>query len=234
MVVIFSAEADLLVRPAASFDLEPSFDGIRARNKRRTRSAIRSSALELFARQGYGATTVEQIANLASVSSRTFFNYFASKEQCVTFPHEEFAAPLRAAFLRRPLDEPPLTSFREACKEMFGWIERHEPARAQVIEVARLINEPELHGTDSLFRDQWEESVTHLFAGRGVDPATSRLLAIVGIGVWKTAAQLWATNGATGSLVDGIERGFDALVHAVGPSLQMASSELTSMAASTR
>ncbi|WP_405181832.1 TetR family transcriptional regulator [Nocardia sp. NBC_01377] len=56
---------------------------LRERHKVRTRAAIRSAAMRLFAEHGYGRTTVEQIARAAEVSHTTFFRYFQTKEQVV-------------------------------------------------------------------------------------------------------------------------------------------------------
>jgi AcrR family transcriptional regulator len=52
----------------------------RERKKQRTRQALINEARRLFDQQGYEATTVAQIAEAAGVSPRTFFTYFASKE----------------------------------------------------------------------------------------------------------------------------------------------------------
>lgn len=52
----------------------------RERKKQRTRQALIEEARRLFDEQGYETTTVAQIAEAAGVSPRTFFSYFASKE----------------------------------------------------------------------------------------------------------------------------------------------------------
>lgn len=59
---------------------EPTELSLRERKKQRTRQALVDAARRLFERQGYEATTVAQIAAAADVSTRTFFSYFASKE----------------------------------------------------------------------------------------------------------------------------------------------------------
>ena len=57
--------------------------GLRERKKAKTRATIREHALRLFRDQGYGATTVEQIAEAAEVSPATFYRYFPTKEDVV-------------------------------------------------------------------------------------------------------------------------------------------------------
>jgi TetR/AcrR family transcriptional regulator, cholesterol catabolism regulator len=52
----------------------------RARRKQQTREQILDAAVELFIRQGYDATIVDQIAAAADVARGTFFNHFPGKE----------------------------------------------------------------------------------------------------------------------------------------------------------
>ena len=59
---------------------------LRERKRQQTRQELISAAMRLFEKRGYEQTTVAEIASAAGVSTKTFFNYFASKDE-VLFPH---------------------------------------------------------------------------------------------------------------------------------------------------
>lgn len=54
--------------------------GLRERQKEQRRQVIAEAALRLFKANGFGATTLEQIANEAGVSAPTVVNYFGGKQ----------------------------------------------------------------------------------------------------------------------------------------------------------
>lgn len=58
----------------------PSDEGLRARKKRATVSAIEMASLTLALEHGYDGFTVEQVCERADVSRRTFFNYFPTRD----------------------------------------------------------------------------------------------------------------------------------------------------------
>jgi AcrR family transcriptional regulator len=60
--------------------------GLRERKRQQTRQQLIGAAMRLFEKKGYDQTTVAEIAYAAGVSTKTFFNYFASKDE-VLFPH---------------------------------------------------------------------------------------------------------------------------------------------------
>jgi len=79
--------------------------GRRARKKAETRARILESALELFKRSGFEATTVGQIAEAADVSRQTCFNHFPEKSAIVAALGDEMTAQFQAAIERvRKLD----------------------------------------------------------------------------------------------------------------------------------
>ncbi len=80
---------------------------LRDRKRARTRQALIDAATELFERQGYDETTIADIAAAAEIGARTFFSYFASKEELL-FPDadERVRAAIEAIATRGP-DEGP-------------------------------------------------------------------------------------------------------------------------------
>jgi AcrR family transcriptional regulator len=55
--------------------------GLRERQKEQRRQVIAEAALELFKRNGFAATTLDQIAVQAGVSAPTVVNYFGGKQE---------------------------------------------------------------------------------------------------------------------------------------------------------
>jgi AcrR family transcriptional regulator len=106
--------------------------GLRERKKARTRAAIRQHALRLFGEQGYGETTVEQIAAAAEVSPSTFFRYFPSKEDVVL--QDDFDPIAIEKFEAQPAELSPVAALRAAMREAM------EEASAEEVEQWRDLN----------------------------------------------------------------------------------------------
>ncbi|MFR9752155.1 TetR family transcriptional regulator [Nocardia sp. 004] len=92
----------------------PSAKGLRERKKQQTRSRIISAALDLCDKQGFDATTVEQIAHVADISPRTVNRYFDSKEDIVLGPTEDFDLAVATALRELPHTGNELEALRDA------------------------------------------------------------------------------------------------------------------------
>lgn len=97
--------------------------GLRERKKHRTRLALIDAALDLFLAQGYDRTTVDEIVAVVDVSQRTFFRYFATKEDVVLSFIAEYDAVLIEALAARPPQEPPRTALLNAMRLVFSMVE---------------------------------------------------------------------------------------------------------------
>jgi AcrR family transcriptional regulator len=84
-----------------------SAGSLRERKRDRTRKALIDAAVDLFERNGYDGTTVADIAEAADIGTRTFFSYFASKEELL-FPESDarVTAAVTAIANRKPGDRP--------------------------------------------------------------------------------------------------------------------------------
>ncbi len=83
--------------------------GLRERQKAGRREGILKAAATLFRRDGFAATSIEQIAELAELSAGTVYNYFASKGDLLLALVALDGAQVRAAGARhvsRPLGDP--------------------------------------------------------------------------------------------------------------------------------
>ncbi|MYW13205.1 TetR family transcriptional regulator, partial [Streptomyces sp. SID2563] len=77
------------------------------RKRRLVSDELTESALQLLALKGFDAVTVDEIAAAAGVSKRTFFRYFASKEDVVVQFLADMGTGIRAELAARPAAEPP-------------------------------------------------------------------------------------------------------------------------------
>lgn len=82
----------------------------------RTRYAIVSTAVTLFAERGYDETTVAEIAEAAEVAPHTFFRYFATKDEVALALITEDDEAIFPALEARPAEEPPVTAFANAAR----------------------------------------------------------------------------------------------------------------------
>lgn len=93
---------------------------LRERKRERTRQALVDAALELFERNGYEATTVAEIAARAEVGTRTFFNYFPTKEDLLFPEHDLRVRTTLVAIANRSPAETPAEVLLRALREAGG------------------------------------------------------------------------------------------------------------------
>jgi AcrR family transcriptional regulator len=185
--------------------------GLRDRKKRRTRQAIRAAAIELFTQQGVEATTVDQIATLAEISPRTFFNYFESKEQAVSLPfglRHDPSIPTIALRQQSQTGDEAWAAITSACLGLARVLEADEPERHTLIAGIRLCQrEPVLRDQAAAQRSQWEA-----FMIAPLQPTlANRVLVNAAAGaVWASLTD-WAENNGTGSLVGRVQYSLQSL-----------------------
>ncbi len=182
--------------------------GLRERNRQRRHERIADAALRLFAERGFDGVTIDEIAAAAEVSRRTFFRYFARKEDVLLDWKRRIAEQLRDALDRRPADEAPMQAVHGALASVAA---DYAGAPELTLGLVRAFESgPALaHDADCL---AWDSVLADGLAVRlGVDPArdpTPRLVASVGFAVLGATVERWAAGGGEGDLVALIDDGF--------------------------
>ncbi|MHB1930723.1 MAG: TetR/AcrR family transcriptional regulator [Acidimicrobiales bacterium] len=145
-------------------------ESVRDRKKRETRSALKRAAIALVAQRGLGAVTAEQIAARAGVSPRTFFNYFATKEDALVGHDPQRIAEMVDALRRRPASEPPLPALRAVLVES---LPPSDAEPAELLERLRVLrSEPQLLAYQALRFEDLERALAQTLSEReGTDPA---------------------------------------------------------------
>ncbi|MET7284739.1 TetR family transcriptional regulator [Streptomyces sp. NPDC005573] len=177
-------------------------ESLRERKKRRTREALLLAALELFTTQGYERTTVDEIAEAVDVSQRTFFRYFAGKEDAAFAVQEMTEAHFVAAVRARPAGEAPMQALRQAVLE--GWdairetVESAVPVELYLRMYRTIESTPALLAAHLRRSAATEETIARLLAEReGVDVDTDprpRLAMAVFCGVIRVTERRWSTG----------------------------------------
>ncbi len=90
--------------------------GLRERKKEKTHDALVRSALRLFQKRGFDNVTVEEIAASCEVSPRTFFRYFASKEDVLFAESDAHRRRLLAALSEHESGEAPFAVLESALR----------------------------------------------------------------------------------------------------------------------
>jgi len=137
--------------------------GLRERKKLKTRAAIQREAMRLFLERGFGATTIEDIAEAVEISPSTFFNYFPSKENVVF--EDELDPLILSAFDALPDEPNPVRRLRMAMRNVFAHMtpeqDRMIRERMQLMAVT-----PELRGAMLSQFASLVDQIAHLLASR--------------------------------------------------------------------
>jgi AcrR family transcriptional regulator len=169
--------------------------GLRERKRQQTRERLTRAAMALFLERGFEATTLDDIAAAADISRRSFFHYFASKEDVVFAWHEETTAALIAAVEARPANESMLTAAENAISAMATQL---EPGEA--IAMARLKRDnPALQARDQVKYEKLERALAAALekrAGHKTEKLGARLVAMIATGAMRIGGELWAAEGA--------------------------------------
>jgi AcrR family transcriptional regulator len=181
-------------RPAAG-DVTPLRPGLRQVKREQMRRQIEAVALELFDRKGLDATTVEEIAAAVNISPRTFFRYFASKEDVLRVTSDEVQRDLLAAVTR--LYDGTADSLLGA---LVTFSEGLDQRRADLLRAVRLLGQPSLYPGRLKHSRQLDNALAVVLAhhaGRPEPAAADRALAALAASAMSISMRIWLESGAS-------------------------------------
>jgi AcrR family transcriptional regulator len=212
---------------------------LRERKKLATRRQLRRAALELVGERGLANVTVEDIAEAADVSPRTFFNYFPSKEAALFGGEPDRAAGLRDRVAQLAPGAPAVevlgtvmaqdaeamaAELRSLGGDPADWLRRMKVART----------DPHLRAAQAAHMATIERAIGEGLATRlGADQETDlypSVLAAAAVGVVRACMAFWAGSGGAVELGGLVEQAFGALADGLperGALYQMTEHQIT-------
>ena len=191
--------------------------GLRQRKRAQTRERLTRAAMALFLERGFEATTLDDIAAAADISRRSFFHYFASKEDVVFAWQEASTAALVAAIAARPAAESMIEAAENAISVM---VEQLEPGEAMAMAQLKRDN-PALQARDQLKYEKLERALADALnkrAGHSTEKLQARLVAMIATGAMRVAGELWVSGGAREKPQALVKRTFAAIRAILDPS----------------
>jgi mycofactocin system transcriptional regulator len=134
-----------------------------------TRGQLELVALDLFAERGFDQTTVDDVADAAGIGRRTFFRYFASKNDVVWGDFDAALDALRASLAAIPVDVPLMEGLSAAVQEFNRLPDGAEPQHR--VRMTMVLHTPALQAHSTLRYAGWRAVIAeHVAVRTGARP----------------------------------------------------------------
>ncbi|SHL97539.1 TetR/AcrR family transcriptional regulator [Roseibium suaedae] len=185
-------------------------EGWRERKRRETLDRIADTALTLFVKNGYDATTLDAIAEASGISRRTFFYYFKSKEEILATWQRELPETFRAAILAEPSGQHPFDVLQNAHLKLIANL---DPQKS--IAIYRIIRSSEyllaMNQSKYLKLEQTAfEALRELWPDKSRMNAM-RIVAMVSVGILRLSLENWAEGQEGKSLETYLKEEFEEM-----------------------
>lgn len=165
-----------------------------------------AAAIELLVRQGYDATSVDDLADAAGISRSTFFRKFGSKEDIVFADHDRILARVQEFLAGTTAD--PLHAVVDAALLVFGHHmgnRKTSVARYELLHQVPALRDRELVMTHRYQRAFRNHLLSALPEGEGREVTAVAFAASV-VAVHNSVLRQWLRSVAAGERVEGVER----------------------------
>jgi mycofactocin system transcriptional regulator len=179
---------------------------------------LEAAAFRLFATKGFDETSVDDIATAAGIGRRTFFRYYASKNDLVWGDFDGELTRFRASLAAADGDEPVMRCVRRAVVEFNRYPPEQEAPHRE--RMALILNVPSLRANSTLRFVQWRGVIADFVAERLSLPPGDLYPAVIGhcaLGAALAAYEAWLRDG-TADLTTLLEDALEVLTSGFKPS----------------
>ena len=182
-----------------------------ARWEPNTRERLVRAAIDLFAEQGYDATTVSEIAERAGgLSKMTFFRHFPDKREVLFAGQDIMGRLLADAIAAAPGPATPLQAVAAGLDALAG-LHANDRRELAVRLRAVITANAELRERAAFKRLALTEAMTAALEKRGVPDLAAGLAAELGIRAYYRAYEQWADSSSEQTLTDFTRHSLDEL-----------------------
>ncbi|WP_428240790.1 TetR/AcrR family transcriptional regulator [Gynuella sp.] len=200
---------------------------LRERKKLRTRRALTNTALELFTEKGFAATTLDELVDRVDISKRTFFRYFASKEDVAIATEAEFWEAYIDEVHDRDVQGQLLTFLKETLLTTLRSMDQDWDRRFfQTRKIVAYASSSVLYDYSELASLRAQRQLIDVLGDKiGIDSREDvrfRMLGEFVLGAWRCGASNWVAGRGAGAqgirghggrdmLIRRVEEAFDAI-----------------------
>jgi AcrR family transcriptional regulator len=187
--------------------------GLRERKKEQTREALARAVLKLSTKRGFDNVTVEDIAEACNISPRTFFRYFASKEDALFASNSTRREMVQAALRAQPPELSVFDALEAAVRTLVIEYEgEHDLLRKRH---AIVVTSPSLQSRSAERSQSWEASLVEELRrdprSQGLSDFELRLVVAATLSALRLAVDAWLSSDDSGELHELLEVGFRCL-----------------------
>lgn len=198
--------------------MNPRPDVTLAQRKRQlVADELTEAAMRLLVQNGFDAVTIDEIATAAGVSKRTFFRYFASKEDVVVQFLADMGDDIRTTLAARPAAEPPSAALLHAVRVPIAACGDHVDRALSVVRL--ILHTPALLARFLERQAQWRDGLTTELADRtGLDPEVElypRMAAGMALTAFDAVLHRWCASDGHDDPTELIDRAFAVIAPAL-------------------
>jgi AcrR family transcriptional regulator len=155
---------------------------------------LQQEAMTLFARRGYDAVTVAEIAAAAGVSERTFFRHYADKREVLFDGQESLLDAFLSGIADAPADAGTMASVAAALDAGCTFVEHNRGHAHARLRAGIIAGNPALQEREALKMASLTTALGAALATRGASATEAQLAAQVAISVFGVAFERWVSG----------------------------------------